>query len=122
MSTSFDAWVVSSQPKLLAYAYLLCADREEARDVVVIGTGIRDELFGKTDDPDDEIIPVGRQMNVNGHPLTIIGMFTHYESEPDRKARELRLLELEQLKASGNYVATNRTGPNRDRGWRGGRA
>jgi RNA polymerase sigma factor (sigma-70 family) len=34
VSTSFDAWVVSSQPKLLAYAYLLCADREEARDVV----------------------------------------------------------------------------------------
>lgn len=34
MSSSFDAWVASSQPRLLAYAYLLCADREEARDVV----------------------------------------------------------------------------------------
>ena len=95
-------------------------DNEEARDVVVIGTGIRDELFGKSEDPESEIIPIGRQMTVNGHPLTIIGMFSHYESEPDRKARELRLQELQQLKSSGTYMATNRTGPSRDRGWRGG--
>lgn len=33
-STAFDAWVSAMQSRLLRYAYLLCADREEARDVV----------------------------------------------------------------------------------------
>ncbi|GAB3818845.1 SigE family RNA polymerase sigma factor [Tessaracoccus terricola] len=33
-STAFDDWVSASQSRLLRYAYLLCADREEARDVV----------------------------------------------------------------------------------------
>lgn len=31
---SFDDWVRTSQQGFLAYAHLLCADREEARDVV----------------------------------------------------------------------------------------
>lgn len=34
MSATFEEWVTTSQRGLLAYAYLLCGDREEARDVV----------------------------------------------------------------------------------------
>jgi putative ABC transport system permease protein len=55
----------------------------------VIGTGIRDELFGSPEDTGKEIVPVGDVINLNGQPFTIVGMFQHYESEQDRKLREL---------------------------------
>ncbi len=92
-------------------------DDESARNVVVIGTGIRDELFGKPEDTGEPIIPIGETMTINGYPFTIIGMFEHYESEQERKTRELREKERAALLAAGG---TNQlTGPNRSRG--GGR-
>jgi ABC-type antimicrobial peptide transport system permease subunit len=64
-------------------------DDEEARSVCVIGTATRDELWGAPDDVGREIIPIGETIFINGVPFTIIGMFQHYESEQDRKIREL---------------------------------
>jgi putative ABC transport system permease protein len=87
-------------------------DNENAHSVCVIGTGVRDELFGSPEKVGHEIIPVGEQISVNGLPLTIIGMFQHYESEQDRK---YRLLEQQQGKAP------EQTGVARSRGWGGGR-
>jgi len=78
-------------------------DDEMARSVCVIGTGIRDQLFGDPDLTGEEIIPVGETITINRQPFTIIGMFRHYESDEARKAR-LALIE-EQKK---------RTGPQRD--------
>ncbi len=92
-------------------------DNEQARSVVVIGTGIRDELFGKPEDTGDPIIPIGKTINVNGYPFTIIGMFEHYESEQDRKTRELREKEHAAQLATGQTNQT--TGPSRSRGWGG---
>ncbi|HKQ37140.1 MAG TPA: ABC transporter permease [Verrucomicrobiae bacterium] len=66
-------------------------DDDYAQSVCVIGTMIRDELFGSPEKTGREIIPIGETINVNGQPLTIIGMFQHYESEQDRKARVLKL-------------------------------
>jgi putative ABC transport system permease protein len=88
-------------------------DDETARNVCVIGTGVRDELFGTPEDAGEEINPVGETINLNGQPFTIIGMFEHYESEQERKERELAKLQ-PKLAA---------TGPKRSRGWsgRGGR-
>jgi putative ABC transport system permease protein len=88
-------------------------DDEMARNVCVIGTGVRDELFGSPDDTGEEINPVGESININGQPFTIIGMFEHYESEQERKERELAKLQPKQAA----------TGPKRSRGWsgRGGR-
>src|SRR5947208_2245188 len=88
-------------------------DDEMARNVCVIGTGVRDELFGSTEDPGEEINPVGETININGQPFTIIGMFEHYESEQERKERELAKLQPKRAA----------TGPKRSRGWsgRGGR-
>ena len=63
-------------------------DEENANPVCVIGTGIRDELFGSPEQTGQEIIPVGEVINLNGQPFTIVGMFTHYESEQDKKKRE----------------------------------
>src|SRR5947208_8459892 len=71
---------------------------------------IRDELFGAPEKVGKEIIPVGEQISVNGQPLTIIGMFQHYESEQERK---FRLLEKDKPQ--------NETGPTRSRGWGGRR-
>jgi putative ABC transport system permease protein len=64
-------------------------DDESAASVMVIGTGIRDELFGSPDEVGREIVPIGETVNVNGQPFRIVGMFAHYESERDRKEREL---------------------------------
>src|SRR5437016_6038737 len=88
-------------------------DDEMARNVCVIGTGVRDELFGSPEDIGEEINPVGETININGQLFTVIGMFEHYESEQERKERELAKLQPKQAA----------TGPKRSRGWsgRGGR-
>ena len=54
-------------------------DDERALSVCVIGTGIRDELFGSREETGQDIIPLGETMTINGEPFTIIGMFQHYE-------------------------------------------
>jgi putative ABC transport system permease protein len=82
-------------------------DDENARNVCVIGTALRDELFGSPEKEGREIIPIGEKISINGEPLTIIGMFQHYESEQERK---WRLLEKEK-------PAQDQTGPTRSRGW-----
>jgi len=86
-------------------------DEEKANSVCVIGTGIRDELFGAPDKTGQEIVPIGEQVLINGQPFTIVGMFARYESEQDRKERELA-----KMKAKEKQI-----GPARKRGWgRGG--
>jgi putative ABC transport system permease protein len=85
-------------------------DDQLARSVCVIGTNIRDELFGSPEKLGYEYIPVGEQIYANGQPLTIIGMFQHYESEQERK---IRLLEKDKPQ--------EQSGPARKRGW-GGRS
>ena len=72
-------------------------DASEARPVCVIGTGIRDELFGRPEEAGSEVIPLGRIMTINGQPFTIIGMFKHYEGEQDRKQRLEREVERQRL-------------------------
>src|SRR5688572_14274064 len=86
-------------------------DNENVHSVCVIGTTVRDELFGSPEKVGREIIPIGEQITVNGQPLTIIGMFQHYESEQDRK---YRLLQQQQGKTQ------EQTGVARSRGWGGG--
>ena len=87
-------------------------DDELARSVCVIGTAVRDELFGPPEKTGEEIIPIGETININGQPFTIIGMFEHYESEQDRRERELR--------KQTNAVPAAAT-MNRSRGWGGKR-
>src|SRR5437773_1975527 len=82
-------------------------DDENARSVCVIGTLVRDELFGAPEKVGREIIPIGEELSVNGQPFTIIGMFQHYESEQERK---WRLLEKDK-------GPQEQTGPARSRGW-----
>jgi len=86
-------------------------DEEYAHSVCVIGTGIRDDLFGSPDDVGYEIVPIGEQININGQPFTIVGMFTRYESEQEKKRRALAKTTPEEKRA----------GPARMRGFgRGG--
>ena len=80
-------------------------DDEMARSVCVIGTATRDELWGSPEKTGKEIIPIGETIFINHVPFTIIGMFQHYESEQERKAREFAKLHPEQ-----------KTGVARDRG------
>ena len=83
-------------------------DNENANSVCVIGTMVRDELFGSPEKEGREIIPIGEKISVNGQPLTIIGMFEHYESEQEHK---IRMMEKEHPVAD--------SGPTRSRGWGG---
>ena len=83
-------------------------DDEMARSVCVIGTASRDELWGSPEKVGREIIPVGETIYINGVPFTIIGMFQHYESEADRKAREL---------AKSQPAGQPSGGVARNRGW-----
>jgi putative ABC transport system permease protein len=84
-------------------------DEENARNVCVIGTNIRDQLFGSEEETGREIIPTNQIINIGSEPFVIIGMFQRYESETERKRREL-------IK---NQPKQQETGPTRSRGWGG---
>jgi putative ABC transport system permease protein len=92
--------------------FFTALDDEMARNVVVIGTGIRDELFGDPEVTGQEIDPVGEIISLSGQPFTVIGMFERYESEADRKIRE--------LKAAGEWHEKTQSVA-RARGWGPGR-
>jgi len=82
-------------------------DEENANPVCVIGTGIRDDLFGSPEQMGHEVIPIGEIINLNGQPFTIVGMFTRYEGEQEKKERELAKARPKEAQA----------GPSRRRGW-----
>jgi len=63
-------------------------DEEQANAVCVIGTGIRDDLFGSPEQVGREIVPLGEIINLNGQPFTIVGMFERYEGEREKRERE----------------------------------
>jgi putative ABC transport system permease protein len=83
-------------------------DEENANAVCVIGTGIRDALFGSPEQLGREVIPLGERVQINGQTFTIVGMFEHYESEQDRKKRELAMEHPEAAKKQA--VARGRPG------------
>src|SRR4051794_13391792 len=83
-------------------------DEENANAVCVIGTGVRDELFGSPEKVGREIVPVGETIFINHQPFTIVGMFQRYESEQDKKEREL---------AKKKAAEDPQAGPTRMRGW-----
>jgi putative ABC transport system permease protein len=91
-------------------------DDEMARSVCVIGTATRDELWGSPEKVGREIDPVGESVFINGVPFTVIGMFRHYESEADRKARELAKTQAAQNPQPAGGVARNRGWGGRGRG------
>ena len=83
-------------------------DEENANAVCVIGTGIRDELFGSPEKTGYETIPLGEIIYINAQPFTIVGMFEHYEGEQDKKEREA---------AKKKSAEGPQAGPARNRGW-----
>jgi putative ABC transport system permease protein len=86
-------------------------DDDNASCVCVIGTAARDELFGSEDQLGYEYNPVGDIINIGQQPFTIIGMFQRYESETDRKAREVEK----------NKPPEDKKGVERSKGWGGKR-
>ena len=82
-------------------------DEEHANPVCVIGTGIRDELFGSPEEVGHDIVPIGDIINLNGQPFTIVGMFERYEGEQEKKLREL----------AKSKPAEKQVGPARRKGW-----
>ena len=82
-------------------------DEENANAVCVIGTGIRDELFGSPERMGREIVPIGELIYIDRQPFTIVGMFSHYEGEQEKKEREL----------AKKRAQTQPVGPVRARGW-----
>ena len=82
-------------------------DEQNANAVCVIGTGIRDELFGSPDKLGYEVVPLGEVINLNGQPFTIVGMFTRYEGEQEKKERQY----------AKTHPREQQSGPARRKGW-----
>jgi putative ABC transport system permease protein len=82
-------------------------DEENANAVCVIGTGIRDDLFGSPEKTGREIVPLGETIYINTQPFTIVGMFQRYEGEQEKKERELAKQKKDEPQS----------GPTRMRGW-----
>jgi putative ABC transport system permease protein len=77
-------------------------DNETARSVCVIGTAVRDELFGTPEETGKPYDPVGEVIYLNRQPFTVVGMFDHYESAQEKKQREYYELHPEaKPKSSG---------------------
>jgi putative ABC transport system permease protein len=74
-------------------------DEENSSAVCVIGTAIRDELFGSPERVGREIVPLGEVIFINDQPFTIIGMFEHYEGEQEKKLRELARKQPQEAQA-----------------------
>ncbi|HTI69999.1 MAG TPA: ABC transporter permease [Candidatus Limnocylindria bacterium] len=88
--------------------FFTALDEERANPVCVIGTGIRDALFGSPEDLGYEINPVGQTLQINRQTFTIVGMFTKYMGEAERKEVELR---------KQGKLAVDKSGPKRSKGW-----
>src|SRR5204863_6581983 len=58
-------------------------DEENANAVCVIGTAIRDDLFGAPEKVGREIVPLGETIYINPQPFTILGMFQKYEGDQE---------------------------------------
>jgi ABC-type antimicrobial peptide transport system permease subunit len=82
-------------------------DEENASAVCVIGTGIRDELFGSPEQLGYSVVPLGEIVNINHQPFTIVGMLQRYEGEQEKRERE----------AAKKLAAQSPAGPARQRGW-----
>jgi ABC-type antimicrobial peptide transport system permease subunit len=91
--------------------FFTALDEENAHPVCVIGTGIRDELFGSPDQIGREIVPLGETINISGQPFTIIGMFARYEGGQERKQREQAKLRPKEPQAG---PARNQQGGRRE--------
>jgi putative ABC transport system permease protein len=81
----------------------------EARNVCVIGAGIRNTLFGSPEDVGREIIPIGEEITIQRQPFTIVGMYRYYEAEQERKEREFAALQTADTAVQ--------SGPTRKKGW-----
>lgn len=86
-------------------------DDENARCVCVIGAAARDELFGSEEELGYAYNPVGQTISIGEQPFHIIGMFQKYESEADRRAKELEK----------QHPSVQTKGVDRWRGWGGRR-
>jgi putative ABC transport system permease protein len=71
-------------------------DNETSRSVCVIGTAVRDELFGSPEETGQPLNPVGEVIFLNRQPFTVVGMFDHYESAQEKKLREYYELHPEE--------------------------
>ncbi|MBG86146.1 MAG: hypothetical protein CMO80_04510 [Verrucomicrobiales bacterium] len=78
----------------------------QARNVCVIGAGIRDELWGSPEEIGREFIPIGEEITINRQPFKIVGIYRYYESEQEKKERELAAKQ-----------EAEETGPKRRKGW-----
>ena len=59
-----------------------------AKNVCVIGTEVRNSLFGEYDELGKTINPVDQTIFINYKPFKIVGMFKEYMTEEDRKKKE----------------------------------
>ncbi len=87
--------------------FFTATDEERAANVCVIGAEIRDELFGAVDQEGREIVPLGETIYIQEQPFTVVGILTRYESESERRQREISARSAQQS-----------AGPERRRGGR----
>jgi len=93
-------------------------DENMAWNVCVIGANIRDQLFGSEEEMGREVIPLGEFIQLNGQPFRVIGVFQRYESEQERKRREIRVAEGRPVQSPAGGTAGD--GRNRRGGGGGG--
>ena len=73
-----------------------------ANNVCVIGTEVRNQLFGEYDDDGQPIVPLGEKILINYVPFTIVGMFREYMSDEDRKKKEEAIARGETIPTARN--------------------
>jgi len=84
-----------------------------AKNVCVIGSDISSNLFGENPVTGEPVNPIGKTININYIPFSVIGVYKKIQTEAERKKREA------EIKRSNNQSGPKRTSSFRFR--RGGR-
>jgi putative ABC transport system permease protein len=89
-------------------------DGERFARVCVIGQGIWDELW-----PERETPPLGERIVIQGQPFRVAGVFQRYETEKQRKLRELGITQKmeDRQRARTGSAGGGKRGRNNPAGW-----
>lgn len=76
--------------------------------VVVLGRTIVNELW---DDDDDDAVPLGQTVQINGETFTVVGTFIHYITESAKREKELGISKQKEQRRKDRGAFRKNRGP-----------
>ena len=106
--------------EIAAGRFLCDLDVENNHRVAVIGAGVARTLWPELG---EDAAPLGETVLLNGRPFTVVGVFTFYEREDDRRRRQLGVAQAQDARKAQRAAGGGRSSggggapPRRDPFW-----